>query len=1161
MLCRSLLLLAVVPALAAQAPVGDLDYGRDVRPILSNTCFACHGPDANKRKANLRLDLEGGDAHTKSGKRAVVPGDLAASELIRRIEASDGDQMPPRSSGKKKLTAEQVATLRRWVAGGGARSAHWAFEPPQRPTTRDAASPATLDRLVEERRAELGVSASPRARRATLLRRATLDLTGLPPTPDEVAAFLDDASDDAYARQLDRLLQSPRYAEHMARLWLDLARYGDTHGYHLDNVRTMWPYRDFVVRAFAANMPFDRFTIEQLAGDLLPNPSREQLIATGFNRCNPTTAEGGLIDAEYLAKYASDRVATTANVWMGLTMQCAACHDHKFDPVTQRDFYRMFAFFDSIQEEASDQNAAFAPPDIEVPSAEQESRRDELRAQVAATAAKLTAPDPVLDASQLAYEEATRTRLLTLWTPLPATSALSRAGASMTIDAAEHTVQGSGVNPARDVHEIVLRSDLPSIAALRLEALLPPDTRKLGRSDNGNFVLTAVELEVAPADDPLRAQKIALLSVCADHAQPGFAPRAVLDGAPATGWAMVDALTAPHELVLAPATPFGFAAGTLLRLRLHYESQFARHTLARVRVSVTGDAALRPSIVSPWSSVGPFVVDTAAHAFAIEHGPEHDPDGTGLFAGGKLAWQPQPAWRDEQVHDLGKVGNSAIYLRRVFECGSERQAEFAFGSDDGLIVWMNGERVLANEVMRPAAPDQERVRVRLRAGRNVLLLKVVNGGDGHAFFFRVIGEDVTGVPLDVSHALAREPATRVPADAALLQQHYRRTFAASHRALEAEVARLQGDVRMVTAAIPHTMVMRERKQHRDTRLLVRGQYDQLGEAVTPGVPAMFGAPEMTSRLELARWLVSGKHPLVARVAVNRLWAQLFGVGLVRTQEDFGYQGEWPSHREVLDWLACEFVDSGWNVQHVLRLILLSSTYQQASGADADPWQHDPDNRWLARGPRVRLDAEVIRDQALFVSGLLNPRQGGPGVNPYQPSGLWEAVGYVSSNTANYRQDTGDALYRRSLYTFWKRTSPPASMALFDAPTREACVVRRSRTNTPTQALALLNDVQQVEAARKLAERVLLADHPDDAARARGMLRLVLGRRADVEEEVILVSQAHAMQAHYAGDHAAARALLAVGETKADDSVDPARLAAWTLVAQTILNLDETVTKR
>ncbi|MEZ5967071.1 MAG: PSD1 and planctomycete cytochrome C domain-containing protein [Planctomycetota bacterium] len=1196
----SLLFVLAAAGLPAQAPAPALDYGRDVRPILANACFTCHGPDANKRKAGLRLDVENGDAATKSGQRAIVPTDPEASELLRRVLASGKDKMPPASTGKV-LSAEQVDTLRRWIVAGAVRTPHWAFVPPQRPPIAAAATDDPIAHLVGTRLRSEGLSLSPPADKATLLRRVTLDLTGLPPTPEEVAVFLSDARADAYERQIDRLFASPRYAEHMARQWLDAARYGDTHGFHLDNVRTMWPYRDWVVRAFAANMPFDQFTVEQLAGDRLPQPSRDQVIATGFNRCNPTTAEGGLIDAEYLAKYATDRVATTATVWMGLTMQCASCHDHKFDPITQRDFYRMFAFFDSIDENASDGNAAYAPPDVEVPSAEQEARRADLGAQLAAARAALDAPDAELDAAQRAFEASERPRLARMWQPLRALMATSRHGATMLREADGSTVRATGLNPDTDVHEITLRSDLEQIAALRLEALVDPENGKVGRGDNGNFVLSRVEVEAAPLSAPDRARRVELASATADHAQPGFAAAGVLDAADASGWATVDAMTVPHELIVAPQRPFGFAGGTWVRVRLVYASVHQRHALARVRVSASESAALQPATFGVWRATPALSAPPGTAVFAHVFGPE---PGASVPAGAADRGTAVPAWSeradlvDGRVHMFADApDHAATFLRREITCGSERTAVLSFGSDDDLRVWLNGEEVLSREVPRAVAADQDRVRVRLRPGANDLLLEVVNRGGVHGFFFRSVGEELSGMPPAVAQEVLREPASRSASGAAALRSYYRRTFAAGFGALEAKVSGFQGELDRLAAEIPHTMVMREREQRRDTRILERGQYDHPGEHVDPGVPGMFAQlGPMPSRLDLARWLVSGEHPLVARVVVNRLWAQLFGYGIVRTPEDFGYQGEWPTHPRLLDWLACEFVDSGWDVQHVLRTILTSAVYRQASGADAEAWQRDLDNRLLARGPRVRLDAEVIRDSALFASGLLVEQVGGPPVNPYQPAGLWEAVGYVTSNTANFQQDHGAKLYRRSLYTFWKRTSPPASMALFDAPTREACVVRRSRTNTPTQALALLNDTQHVEAARKLAERVLAvpveaaaatatdasgatadaggaatvvqaaSDRAADACAGEAvvlgrMFRLVLGREPDRGELDILVPLARDMQAHYRADPAAARVLLEVGESPPAAGVEPGLLAAWTMVAQTLLNLDEAVTKR
>ncbi len=861
----------VVLGLQSPAPGADppVDFNRQVLPILSDNCFACHGPDAKTRKAKLRLDTkEGAFGELRSGGFAVVPGKPAESALVERITAADDEErMPPPKSGKK-LKPEQVELLRRWVAEGAVWKPHWAFVAPTRPTlpaVQDAGWVRNpIDRFVLARLEQEGLKPSPEADKVALLRRVTLDLTGLPPTPAEVDAFLADKSPDAYEKVVDRLLASSRYGEHRARYWLDAARYGDTHGLHLDNYREIWPYRDWVIKAFNANMPFDRFVVEQLAGDLLPGATLDQQVATGFNRCHVTTSEGGSIEEEVYVRNVVDRVDTTGTVLLGLSIGCARCHDHKFDPVTQKDYYSLFAFFNSLDGPALDGNAARPAPTVRVGSPE-----------------------------QLREWEAAKAR----------------------------------------------------VAAMR----------------------RAIETAVAEAR-----------------------------------------------------------------------------------------------------------YDPAADA-------------------------KEPA--------AGAVAGGAAYAGKAFPT---------------LATWLRAQRAAGVDGLpRPVqalvrVPDSKRTTEQTRQLRDYF----------------------------VEHAYANT----------------RPLFERLHRNLrEAEAA-----FDTIDKSLPATLVFREAKERKPAYVLKRGEYDKRGEQVDRATPAFLppmlaGAPK--DRLGFARWVVAAENPLTARVAVNRLWQQVFGTGIVKTAEDFGSQGEPPSHPELLDWLAVEFRESGWDVKRFLRLLVTSAAYRQSAAVTPEKLAKDRDNRLLSRGPRFRLDAEALRDQALFVSGLLVEKVGGPSVKPPQPAGLWEAVGYTGSNTYRFAADTGhEKVHRRSLYTFWKRTAPPPQMTVTDAPSREACVARRERTNTPLQALLLMNETQYVECARALAGRVLREGGGTDESRLTYLVRLATARTPDAEELTELTSALADFRATYRRDPGAAKKLIAVGETKPDPQLDPAELAAWTMLGNTVLNLDEVLNK-
>ncbi|MDZ4782498.1 MAG: PSD1 and planctomycete cytochrome C domain-containing protein [Planctomycetia bacterium] len=1153
---------------------GQIVFNRDIRPILSNNCFQCHGPDRIQRQAELRLDQEAGAlAPLASGAGStIVPGDSAASILMERVTSTDESLvMPPPETGKK-LTPEQIETLRAWIDGGAGWQKHWSFLKPERPdvpAVGNAAWPRNpIDHFVLQRLEAEKLTPSPEADKETLIRRVTLHLTGLPPTLEEIDAFLADTSADAYEKVVDRLLASPRYGENMARYWLDAARYGDTHGLHLDNERSMWRYRDWVINAFNGNQPFDQFTVEQLAGDLLPSPTLEQRVATGFNRCNITTGEGGSIDEEYYVRYAVDRVETTSTVFMGLTLGCCVCHDHKYDPLSQREFYQMFAFFNSQTEKAMDGNALAPPPSIKAPTPAQSERMAELDALVLAAEQRLDAPLPEVDAAQAAWEAEMPAKLQAQWQALSPRELKSSGGASLrSLD--DGTVLAEGTNPAKDTYEIVAETDAVGITAIKLDALADDSLvgRGPGRSDNGNFVLSEIEVEAVAVDNPKAVKRIKLVYAQADHEQATgeyFVEKAidsVVDDQ--NGWAVEGMNRHENRAAMFVASePFGFAGGTLVRIRLRHETQFPQHAIGRFKLSVSSDPSLAPARWSDWNLLGPFTAAGTNEVFENDFGPETGVDLTATYGEDKKAWQKKPEFVDGQEHGLpGDL--TTHYLYRTVNAPTARRVTLSLGSDDGIKLWINDDLLLTKSEVRLLAPDSDIVTVDLPAGESRILMKVVNFNGGYGFYFRPAKEDAGDEALQLAPLLVLAADQRTPEQQKLVRNYFRRMNSPEWQQTQDEMAGLRQQKRDVEAQVPDTLVMEELPEAKEAFILVRGQYDKKGDPVVRDVPAVLPPlPEGTKpdRLALARWLVDPEQPLTARVTVNRFWQQYFGTGIVKTAEDFGFQGEWPSHPALLDWLASEFVTSGWNVKAMQRLIVTSAAYRQSSHVTPELLQHDRENRLFTRGPRFRLEAEAIRDHALFTSGLLLEQIGGVrSVKPYQPPGLWEAVGFTSSNTAVFKQDHGGALYRRSMYTFWKRTSPPPAMLIFDAPTREACTVRRARTNTPLQALTLMNDIQFVEAARNLATRILLQGGGTTEERIAFAFRISTSRQPTDEEIAVLRDVYQQQLAEYQAAPEAAMKLISLGESPRPEHADASELAAWTMVANLILNLDESVT--
>jgi hypothetical protein len=1174
-----LLLVGSVVGTAGRGGVQPVDFSRQILPILSDNCFACHGPDEKERKGRLRLDMEAGaKGLNRDGESAVVPGDPDGSLLIERIRTEDEvDVMPPRRTGKR-LTAEQVELLTRWVREGAEFTQHWAFVPPgqsELPAVKNRGWPRNeVDRFVVARLEEERLKPAPEADKRTLARRLTLDLTGLPPTPREVEAFLADKRPGAYERLVDRLLESPRYGEQMARYWMDAARYADSHGYHIDAERHMWKWRDWVIDAFNRNLPYDRFTTEQLAGDLLPEPTIDQKVATGFVRANMSTGEGGAIEEEYLAKYTFDRTETASTLWLGLTLSCARCHTHKYDPITQQEYFGLYAFFHNLDEPVMDGNRPNPDPFLKLPSSGQSRRLQELREKIEDGRARL---DPLrpreLPGRDLWFQE-WRERLMADVSLLRPLTVTSPNGTTLEVDESG-LVQAGGSNPPKDVHELVFRPGAVRIGAFRLEILPDPGSASAGsgRAEDGSFLLTRAEAEWVPAgadDADVKPRSLAFNRAYATTWEGDRTPGKITDDQPESGWsAGAAARSLRQEALLVLREPVDISEGSELRLRLRFEGPTPSQSLARYRVSaVSGSdavARLHPPKPPPWRVLGPFQSADPASGLARVFEPEErlDFDRAHVGVREEIRWHDRGDLEDGRRHllvnELHGV-HGVYYLTRVLRLEADREVEFTVQADDLFRLWVGGKAVLERTVKAEPGDPPGRVRLSLNAGEHRLLLKIANlQGAAHLKFSQDLN-DPLGAPADIAARLLVTPGWEGD-HVAELRRYYLRAADAEWRDLDSEVALWQAANEEIENSVVTTLIAKERTDRRVTRLLVRGEYDQPGEPVGPGVPAFLpswpdGAP--TNRLGFAQWLLDPAHPLTARVTVNRFWQQYYGVGLVKTAEDFGIQGEHPSHPELLDWLATEFVRTGWDVKRLQRLLVTSATYRQSSRWRPELAERDPENRLLARGPRFRADAEVVRDTALAVSGLLIERQGGPSVRPYEPPGLWETVSF--NNSQKYVQDLGDGNYRRSLYTHWKRQSPPPYMLLFDAPTRETCVVRRPRTNTPLQALGLLNDPQFVEAARAFAYRLILEGGSSPRDRLVHGFQMVTARPPQRAELRILLETYEHQLAAFRADRMAAERFLSVGTFRPGAEVDPVELAAWSAMASLLLNLDESLTK-
>ncbi len=1160
---------ALITAAAAE-PASDSasnppDFNRQVRPILSDHCFACHGPDANERQADLRLD-------TSDGLGTVVDaGKTESSELIARLEPEDPDLLMPPAEFQKPLSDEQKEVLRRWVRSGAAVQQHWAFVTPQtKQADVDQKATSPIDDFIHRGIEESGLRANARADRSELLRRVCLDLTGLPPSREQIESFLSDPSDDAYERLVDQLLESPHFGQHFGRYWLDLVRYADTHGLHLDNYREMWPYRDWVIDAFNANMPFDKFLTHQLAGDLIAGADESSKIASGFNRLNVTTNEGGSIYDEVFARNVIDRTDAFGTIFLGLTTGCAVCHDHKFDPISMRDYYSLSAFFNSLDGRAMDGNAKDPAPVIRVPTDEQKQLLAEYEQSLEELQEEMLGPIESVDRAQRTWERSLADGAAPQAAPLRPIEVQSESEAKWRIRD-DGSVQLEGDAPAKETVTIV--ADLPSgiqWQTLKLEAVVDDAEQRVGVSDNGNVVLSEITVETTDSLSSGDWIKVPVVHAFADVEQSDgpFAVRYAIDSKinDSEGWA-----AAGHQqpggrtawFVLSPL--IGDGDVVQLRIKLHYQSKYARHMFRRVRLSLSDSIPQAPAdqkiTLGEMHSVGPFPVESAnpgyGRKFASQQG-EFRADEVFNHQDRSYRWQHRGDLPQVNVNTLPSIKDraSVVVLHQAIEAPSPQKATLLIGSDDGFVVYLNGKQVGTIRGPRELNPLSSEFELELKKGNNDLYIKVVNhnGPSQLTYAFRSPAIDV---PSKLVKLVAIAPEQRGEEVEAALRKYYRKVYCLHPDWLalvdhEKGIRKAQEDLRGKVAT---TLVWKELEEPREAHILKRGQYDQPGEAVDRSTPAFlpsFPADAPQDRLGLAQWLTSPDHPLTARVAVNRFWQHLFGTGLVKTSEDFGSQGEPPSHPELLDYLAVDFQQNGWDVKRLIRTIVSSDAYCRSADVTETMRRVDPDNRLLARGPRHRLDAEVLRDQALFLSGLLVDRQGGPSVKPPQPDGLWFAVGYSGSNTVRFSPDSGDKVYRRSVYTFWKRTSPPPQMSTFDAPSRESCTARRERTNTPLQALLMMNETQYVEAAQHLAKRALAVEGlKDDGERIEWLFQTVTARMPSAVESRQLQSLLQDTAAYYSQDPTLAIKLVGTSDDEE---------AAWTIVASTLLNLDEVISK-
>jgi hypothetical protein len=1037
-----------------------VDFGRDILPILSDKCYHCHGPDEQARKAELRFDTKAGAFRVLDGQAVIVPGKSADSELYRRIISKDPEEVMPPKSANRDLSPRQIELLKRWIDDGAKWGTQWAFSPPMRPVLPQVKHEGwirnTVDRFILAKLEQQGLQPAAEASKETLIRRLTFDLTGLPPTLSEIDTFLADQSPRAYESLVDRLLESPRFGERMASEWLDVARYADTHGYQMDRFRPMWPYRDWIVRAFNQNLPFDQFVTWQLAGDLLPKATRDQRLATAFNRLHMQNEEGGVVEEEFRVAYVVDRVNTVGTAFLGLTLECSRCHDHKYDPISQKDFYSLFSFFQNIDEsgQTSYFTGAMPVPTLLLTNDDMDARLADFELKIRQTEQQL---DTLKSSSAVPFQEWLAARK-----EVPPISGL----------VAQFSLESLDANRAANSVDVAKPAN-----AVEGPAIIPAKVGK-GLALNGDNGLTFPGIGHFTRVDPF--------SLSLWLKTPAHTPRMVVAH---HSRAPIDAGSRGYELLLEQGqVAFG----------LH-------HMWPRNSLKVRTKSAIP---VETWTHVV-VTYDGSSRAAGVH-----------IYLNGALA--ELEIVRDGLFKDITYGGEPDLALGYRF-----RDNGFKGGAIDEFQVFSRAiTRVEAGQL----------------AGQETLTA-------------------AWAVPADKLSDVQRQG----------LFEFFFSTAYAPANALRESLLAVRREHNSLVTPIPEAMVMEELPNPKPTHVLKRGAYDALGDEVTANTPSAlppFPKDQPRNRLGLAHWLLDPQHPLTSRVAVNRLWQTVFGKGIVETSDNFGSQGAQPTHPELLDWLALEFSsgplpgDSSaarkpWDIKQLLKLLVMSATYHQSSVADRQLQSADPANQWLARGPAKRLTAEMLRDMALTSSGLLVEKLGGPSVKPYQPPGLWE----IAMGRPQYDQGHGDNLHRRSLYTYWKRTVPPPSMVTFDSAERNVCVAQRQSTSTPLQALALLNDVQIVEAARMVAQRMLKEGGSTDESRVKWLFRTVIGRHATDRETAILVKLLQEQREIFTADKSQADKLLAVGEAQHDKSLDPVELAAGTVLAEAIFNLDEAIMRR
>lgn len=1020
-----------------------IDFSRDIRPILSDNCFHCHGPDTKHQEGDLRLDIE-----EAAKANSIMPGHSSKSELYTRISSTDHDLKMPPPESNKKLTPEQVELLKRWIDEGAEWTSHWAFIAPEKsslPKIKNAKwirNPIDQFVLAQIERQQLKPSIA--ANRRTLIRRLSFDLTGLPPTIAEVNTFLNDKSPEAYEKVVDRLLDSKHYGERMTLMWLDAARYGDTSVYHADGPRDMWAWRDRIVQMYNENIPFDQFTTEQLAGDLIPNATPLQMVSSGFNRNNGTTDEGGLIPEEYRVEYAVDRVKTTSTVWLGLSMECAQCHEHKYDPISHEDYYRFFGFFNISADAGSQTRKGNAKPVVELVDPEKQKKLPGTRSRIKE------------NQQQIAARQKSVGPQFTTW--LNTKEKQKQSGPAQVTGQLLHFALNKG--QGKQVVDLI-------------------DTNQKGTIvGNANWVKS-------PHDQAIKLDGksyINLGKVCDFERTDQFSYG---------GWFNLNpngsgALLAKMDDANAHRGFDLLVSGE--KIMVHLINKWPTNA-----IKVTTNKKIKSS---------------AWHHVFVTYDGSSKAKGVKIYVDGEL-WD----WKIEQDRLSESIRTPTELL-----IGSRSTSARLSGIVDEVVVF---ERTLTQSEIQAIFKQQS-----------------------------------------ITTLFAVAPDKRTPEQQKQLLNYYLKHVDAEYIALIKQKNKLKKQETELLKPLTTVMVMGDMAKPRDTFILARGAYDApTKHKVQPGTPAIL--PPMAkeasqNRLGLAQWLFQDNHPLTARVAVNRYWQLLFGTGLVTSPEDFGSQGAFPSHPKLLDWLAVDFRESGWDVKRMLKQIVMSATYRQSSEAPRAIYLQDPSNKFLARGARFRLQGEFVRDSTLQISGLLNKKMGGPGVKPYQPPGLWKEVGL--SGKPLFVQDHGEKLYRRSLYTYWKRSAPPPNMQIFDAPTREKCTIRRPRTNTPLQALVTMNGIQFVEAARQLAERILNEGGLTDEQKMTHAYLLATAREPRSSEQEVLLNVYQESFKHYQANLKAAEELVMAGESPRDKKINVAQLAAWTVVANMILNLDETLTR-